>query len=305
MTTSPYISPNVPVDKERRAENAFCLEKNKTRYLPPTRGVADGPILSSRESTPAQEQPDDYPEYDSTHRLQLTFDKKPKDASKGYSFGTDPQRCDVLLGSRGQYGISGLHFCITYAVTLDQNKRLVLRDLSKNGTAVSYSGQAEKEVRHRFTWILDLGKEEGAWDIEVDAQKLRFKTEVASHKASRANYDDKVEEFVKDSRTILPPLDVLGIDSHTTTAQPSQSFTPKQLPIYVRERELDRGSFGRVEKVVDVSIGATYARKEFYEPRWEMSEERRRQRKEKWQADIRKEIRIMMENSHVSMTTPL
>lgn len=212
----------IPIDEENRAENAFCRDENKDRYLPPTRGFAEGPTISSREARPADEQPDDdHCRYDSTHRLQLTFDKKPKDASKGYSFGTDPQRCDVLLGTRGAWGISGLHFCITFDDTINHEPHLILRDSSTNGMAVSYSGQAEEEVRRYFTWILDLEKEEGKWEIKVHVRGLCFRVELASHATCKVEYDKKVKKFLNDSRNALSSLDVLGIESYITTAQPT------------------------------------------------------------------------------------
>ncbi|KAI4088995.1 MAG: hypothetical protein L6R37_008116 [Teloschistes peruensis] len=70
----------IPVDEYKRAENAFRLEDNEKRCLPPTRGIPEGPTISSREATPAREQHnDDHCKYDFTHRLQLTFGKQPKD----------------------------------------------------------------------------------------------------------------------------------------------------------------------------------------------------------------------------------
>ena len=166
------IATLIPTDEYKLTENAFCLKQNQGRYLPPTRRIKEGPTISSREATPAGEHPNnDHCNYDSTHRLQLTFSEKPKDASKGYSFGTDSKKCDIVLGNRGAHGISGLHFSITF----DDKKRLILRDSSTNGTAVSYSGQARKEVRHHFTWILNLEKKEGKWDVEVHVQGVSFK----------------------------------------------------------------------------------------------------------------------------------
>ncbi|KAF7502515.1 hypothetical protein GJ744_005636 [Endocarpon pusillum] len=112
------IATLIPTDDCKLAENAFGLEHNKKSYLPPTRGIQEGPTISSREATPAHEElVDDSCKYDSTHRLQLTFDeeKQPNDNIRGFAFGTDPQRCDVLLGPRGAYLISGLHFCITFS----------------------------------------------------------------------------------------------------------------------------------------------------------------------------------------------
>ena len=298
------IATLIPVDEWKLTEHAFCHDKNKNRYLPPTRGISVGPTLSSREATPAQEEPnDDHYKYDSAHRLQLTFDKKPKNPTKGYSFGTNPQTCDVLLGSRGAFGISGLHFSITFDDTIDDEKHLILKDSSTNGTAVGYNGQASEEVRHHFTWILDLKKEEGKWEIEVNVRQLRFKVELASHETCQAEYEKKVEEFLKDRCSALPPLDVLGIDSYTTTVQPSQPLSPRRLPVYISERKLGSGAFGGVDKVMNVSTGAIYARKEFYEPQWGKGVERRRRQREDWMNRIRREIRIMMENPHVSMST--
>ncbi len=75
---------------------------------------------------------------------------------RGYLFGTDPQACDILLGYRGGKGISGRHFCITF----DDQGRVVLRDSSIWGTAVSYDVQAKDEVRHHFSWLLAPGGKE-------------------------------------------------------------------------------------------------------------------------------------------------
>ena len=149
------IATLIPIDGKKLAEKAFCREQNERLYLPPTQGIPEGPTISSREATPAQElSKDDYREYDSTHRLQLTFDKKPKDPTKGYCFGTNLEKCDVLLGDRGAHGISGLHFYITFddqfGDNFDSKTHLILKEVSTNGTAVSYSGQASEEVRHRF-----------------------------------------------------------------------------------------------------------------------------------------------------------
>ena len=112
----------------------------------------------------------------------------------------------------------------------------------------------QQEVRHHFTWILDLKKEEGKWEVEVHIRGLRFKVELASHNTCKAKYNKNVEEFLKNSQMAIPPLDVLGIDSYTTTVQPSQSLTPRQYPIYICERKLGSGSFGRVDKVIGERI---------------------------------------------------
>ncbi|KAI4089705.1 MAG: hypothetical protein L6R37_008009 [Teloschistes peruensis] len=189
------IATLIPFDKYERAENAFRLEDNEKHCLPPTRGILKGPTISSREATPAQEQPDnDQCQYDFTHRLQLTFGKEPMDA-RGYSFGTDKQKCDILLGNRGAYGISGLHYRTTFDDTIDAEPHLILKDSSTHGTAVGYSDQAIMEVRRYFTWILDLKKENGKWEIVVNAEELRFEVELANHETCKTEYFKKLYDY--------------------------------------------------------------------------------------------------------------
>ncbi|KAI9777559.1 MAG: hypothetical protein M1816_004702 [Peltula sp. TS41687] len=270
MADPMLIATLIPVDDEKLTENAFRLKDNKARYLSPTREIEEAPpTISSRQSTPAQEQPDQddsEDKYSSTHRIQLTLNgKPPKDPTRGYSFGTDPRLCDVVLGpSRNARGISGLHFYMTF----NEDKELILKDVSTNGTSVSYSGQAGEEV------------------------------ELASHDTYQSAYDEQVIDFLEAGRTALPPLDVLGIYSHTTTAQPSQPLTPRRYPVYISERKLGSGSFGAVDKVIDASTGSSYARKQFYEPPWGKAQKRNKQQKEDWLKGICREIRIMRDNPH-------
>ncbi|MDI1488801.1 MAG: hypothetical protein OHK93_008077 [Ramalina farinacea] len=299
------IATLIPSDDDDLARNAFRHEDNQKRCLPPTRGIDEGPATSSREATPACAQSivDDYGTHEHKHRLRLTFNKEPpKDPTKGYAFGTDKQKCDVLLGSRGARGTSRVHFHITFDL-IGGKRRLVLTDCSTHGTAVIYNGQAREEVRHHFTWILNLAKGEGEWKIVVHVRRLKFKVELASHETYKAEYNENVEKFLNHSRTADPPLGVLSINSYLTTVIPSQSLTPGQRPIYIHEEELGRGSFGRVDRVVNVSTGAIYAHKEFYEPKWEKDAEHRKHQQEKWRNQIRREIRIMMEHPYVSITT--
>ena len=45
--------------------------------------------------------------------LALGFDQSPKDISRGFIFGSDPETCDVLLAENRHSGISGNHFSIS------------------------------------------------------------------------------------------------------------------------------------------------------------------------------------------------
>jgi FHA domain len=300
MENPDLIATWIPTDDMRRAENAFLLEHNATRYLPPE-PIPAGPTISSRESTPAppsetESQQNAYDEkvavedYTFTHRLQLTFGAKPNDPTRGFSFGTSKD-CDVRLGERGPnaVGISATQFHITF----NMQGRLILTDFnSKYGTAVSYTRTkpAKEELRRNFTWILDLRREkDGALrDVKVHLRNgLEFRVQVASHQTCEAEYKANLAECLK----AIPTIAGLGINDPRTTAPPDQLVTLKKYPILIHERTLGRGSFGTVDRVVDVSTGFIYARKIFHLPR--------EGRTENWLAKIRNEIGIMWRHPHV------
>lgn len=123
-----------------------------------------------------------------------------------------------------------------------------------------------------FCWILDLERAEGRWDIQVHVPHhdgLTFEIRLASHVTCKAKFLGKVNGFQAESQKALPLLDVLGINSEQSTAPSSEPLSPKARPIYIREQKLGGGGFGRVDLVVDVSTGYVYARKCFYEPKWD------------------------------------
>ena len=308
MEDPKLIASLIPVDD--LTKHVFSYKQNKERYVPPTGGFNDDPVVSSRESTPAyvisQTNNNGGDGYERTSRLLLNFDEPPKDPSKGFAFGTDKQKSDVVLAPRGVRGTSGIHFHISFDV-INNERRLVLRDSSTNGTAVSYDGQAKGEVRHHFTWILDLPKGKGErggikeWAIEVHVRELTFEVKLANHQTCQAEYTTNMDRFLLLSRTFDPPLGGLRIDSYTTEVAPSQSRTPGQRPVYISESFLGEGMFGRVDRVINASTGAIYARKTFREPPWATG---KGHPKEEWLNKIRREIRIMREHPHVSLGYP-
>lgn len=132
--------------------------------------------------------------------------------------------------------------------------------------------------------ILDLKKEEKEREVEVHVRDISFKVELASHQACTTEYDENAEEFLKS----LDDFTCNGLAIYPPTELTSGTFTPKRSPIYTRERELGCGSFGGVDKVIDVSTGAIYARKKFFEPQWGKTKHRQ-QAKEDWLSQVRRE----------------
>ena len=162
-------------------------------------------------------------------------------------------------------------------------------------------------MRHHFTWILDLPKDKGEdgrkknWTTGVHVRELTFEVKLASHQTCEDDYIENMDQFLILSRTSDPPLSGLSIDNCTTEVAPSQSRTPGQRPVYISESFLGEGTFGRVDRVVDASTAAIYARKIFREPSNATGKEHRRK---EWLGKIRRETRIMREHPHVSIRHP-
>ena len=182
----------------------------------------------------------------------------------------------MFAQKRRRYDISGLHFYITF----DKQRRLILQDVSAYSTSVSYKQQAGDQRRRNFRWIL-LYDNVTLWQKKT-ARGLAFKIYLpSSYKTGQQRYRDKVERFIADAANVLPALNNLTFN-HDTSVAPSEALSPTQRPIYLKQRELGRGTFGLVRKVIDASTGLEYAEKQFFQTTgWEQ------------------ELRIMRQRHHV------
>lgn len=241
----------------KRAILAFGLAFNEKRYIPPPPDPPL-PVSTSRETTPSTAQ-NDGTEY-SDSQIRLTFDREPKDIEQGFVFGSDQAACDVLLGHSSQ-GISRQEF----RITLDTHGRPILEAVSQSHSmTVSYDTQGKDQKRRLFKWILFQGHQ-----IVIKISNLKLEIDVAEHNSCQEEYQQHVLSFLADSRpNATAPLERLGIDSLDSTAAQSPPLSPRQRPIYFKEKELGRGEFGRVYTTIDVSTGHVYASKQFDKGHW-------------------------------------
>lgn len=242
---------------DRATDQALLHPDNEARIWHSTRSESKA---SNGSSTPPLQHKED------PFELRLTFDHRPKNLQRGFVFGTDPRVCDVLFGPSHRT-ISRSHFCITF----DEHRRLVVEDSSTHGTTVSYNGQAEKEVRRNFRWILfhDMKKNVTihlplyiGYKLILRIEGLKWAGEV-NRRESTTQYGMLLDSYLEERRVAIPPLGVLGIQSQITTLAPTGSQSPRQDPIYIKREKLGSGSFGTVHRMINVSTGEVHAGKTF------------------------------------------
>jgi serine/threonine protein kinase len=248
-----------PKDEFGLTADAFRLPHNISRYLKPSAFMDDG---LSRETTPfdAGNNEPAVNDLEYFHRIRLSFDQETRVKGR-VTFGSDPNRCDVLLASRrGQHYTSGLHFYVTF----DDQQRPVIKDVSTNGLRVSYDGQAKYERRDHFQWIIFPKFE--TITVVLRKQGLAFDIHLPKHyKTHPRKYKDNVKSFMTDApQEHLVVFNNLALRSQDTSLAPSEILSPSKRPIYLEYTKLGHGAYGQVYKVVDASTGFEYAGKEFF-----------------------------------------
>ncbi|KAI4288913.1 MAG: hypothetical protein L6R35_001824 [Caloplaca aegaea] len=250
-----------PSDNRGLGADAFRLLHNHSRYLKPS--PLRGDDGSSREATPFNPSPEEDPliNLEEFHRIQLKFDQESKVKGR-ISFGSDPDRCDVLLTpKKGHYGTSGLHFYITF----DDQQRPVVKDVSTNGLFVSYGSQAKDEPRNNFQWIIFPNFKEIT--VRLGTKKgpsfdMRLPTHYQTH---LDEYKNKAKRFMAGApRDPLQAFNDLALRSADTSLALSEALSSTRRPVYLKFKELGKGSYGRVYMAVNASTGFEYAVKEFF-----------------------------------------
>ena len=138
----------------------------------------------------------------------------------------------------------------------------------------------------------------------IYAGDVAFKIDFPNQEAGHPTYQANLEAFIQKCRVALPALSALGLESHYTTAAPSQIASPdrSRQPIYIDYGEIGRGTFANVLKVMSSRDGLFYATKKFSRPSEgrNRNERKRRRDSDAWLENKRKEADIMRKSAHVN-----
>ncbi|KAL8912800.1 MAG: hypothetical protein Q9171_002258 [Xanthocarpia ochracea] len=277
------------------ASKAFRQPHNKDRYFQGADSISDELSVGSRATTPARHSQSST-DLESSDRIVLKFSDPTINLAEGLKFGTNPKTSDILLRYPGMKGISSSQFVFT----VQGDGSWYLEDShSRYGTAVGYDNQAEDEWRREERWIIaHKPNQKRQWKkLIVYAGGLAFKVHFPNQQAGRPEYVENLQDFIRRSRTALPAINALGMDSHLTTGAPSEPRTPYRClqPIYIDLERIGHGTFAEVYKVMSNRDGRFYAMKKFTQP---MEARKRKRYQQDWYDTKRREAEIMKGNAH-------
>ena len=219
----------------------------------------------SRECTPYVSRP---PEL----QLHIQFDPGPKDATKGFVFGTDEEKCDVQLLENldpdpdNKHGISRQHFRIDFNW---KSGFLRLNNMSStNGTGMTAPSVNNGNQLLRYNDMHILHPLERT---KVGVGTLDFEISFPARGEHQHRYDRNWETFRAKYGMGVPDMKSLKI-------QPTLKITPfvqrrvGRRNTYLLHDEIGKGEFGMVCKATDDRIGELYAAKQFTttKPGWDV-----------------------------------
>lgn len=245
-----------------RTRSAWKDPHNTAFYVHPSFQGFEPREAPSREATPFSDDIDAQDKRaDSESEIRLTLNRYPKELTQGYVFGKDKRFCDIYCGEWSRaFNISGQ----TFSIAVNKKGQVVLKYLTPKSVISVQYGNQEPGVRAKSTWILFRSCKNGI--IVNVAERLEFRVIVPKHDTFGEDYKNACCEYVTNVESAVAAMPNLTMDSQPVTADPSRMQTPNTNRFYYRckEREIGRGTYGKVYLVYDASTGEEYAGKEFH-----------------------------------------
>ena len=241
-----------------RTRRAWAHKHNERYYVGPSfKGFQERPG-TSRQSTPSDH---GYLEDDEAE-LRLSFNKRPKDITKGWMFGRDRNLCDLYCGETDD--IDGYNIGRqTFFITISKQGNVILTNLREKIVMTVGYGIQKAGRRREFVWIM-FSDCPGV--VVTTANLLKFIVTVTKPCNQTTLYKTLQAQFLKDVEDSMPSIPLPSVANGITTANTSLVTTSNHCPFYYirKDRLLGKGSFGKVYVVVDASTGVEYAGKKFF-----------------------------------------
>ena len=169
----------------------------------------------------------------------LGFDSKPKDISKGFIFGSDPETCDVLLARGKRPGISGNHFSISVDWQTGNPIITCLTPFTGPGGFCVHLRDTERYYTRKNAWT--VLKPETSIVVRIsEAMKLMV------HTPGRADwepaYSEKLQRYFKTGQDTIPKMINLKL------------YDPEPTPLLISR---GRGMGGTEYFTTSTSVGET------------------------------------------------
>ena len=169
--------------------------------------------------------------------LALSFDPGPKDLSKGFVFGSDPQTCDVLLAKDKTSGVSGNHFSINVdwrsgnplitCLTPDDGTGIHILSLSESLWKL-YLRAASKEIEPNTTITVRVSR------------RIKLVIHNPSRDRNEYGYNKNLQDYLKRSQNAIPDMRNMRL------------YDPEQTPLMISRT---RGLTGREYVTTTSSVG--------------------------------------------------
>ena len=223
----------------------------------------DGVSSTSKSDDPRSRECTPYVPRPSELELHLQFDPGPKDATRGFVFGTDEEHCDVKLlenpdpDKKKRYGISRQHFRIDF--NWDSGFLRLNNMSSQNGT-----GMSAPSVNDRFQSLKhnDMHMLHPAEQTKLLVGKLVFEISFPVRGKHQRQYDRNWETFSAKYRNAVPKVNGLRLKT-TSKMTPFVQRRKGRRSAYLLHGVIGTGQFGTVCKANDPTTGQLYAAKQF------------------------------------------
>jgi len=226
------------------ASEAFKLDHNKAFIARSSEEPRRRKKRAQRDTTPKYDTP-------AQEQILLRTDVYPRDLTKGWCFGSNSSRCDVLLDRDNSRGVSGVHFEINHNW---KSFAVLITNRSRNALEMFLPNQDRDQIQEGETRALL----KAPCIIPLNVGLLRLMLEVPERKDSAA-YDQNLREYYEKAITALPLLGQLDV-------QQRSNYTPAvKNHRYMEEKQLGRGSHAMVFSAIDGSTGDIVAIKYFYD----------------------------------------